>query len=365
MKSRRKNYFKYFNLFFAIAVLVFIAGCTGAPPTVPIINSFLALSPNIVVGESSTLSWSVTDATTVTIDHGVGTVDLSGTNPVNPIVTTTYTLTATNTAGIVTASVTVTVGAAYGAIDIVSDPVGAKVYLDGVYTGLVTPTVLNDIEVGIHTIKLDKFHYKIEEDDNVSVTGMTNYLHWSLTYAPPEILTLQPGSEGKDADVDDSFPNANSGSYNALWIGYSNTFAKYRTYLQFDLNPTPLPAGAVVINAYLKLHQYDFGGSGSFTVGLHKVTSGWEENFITWNNQPTSSSNAESFCAINKTFDWWREWDVSELVRGWLDSSVSNYGMLLKPTDEPANDKVGLFRSSDYITDTTKCPKLEIYYYIP
>ncbi len=39
MKSRRINYFKYFSLFFAIAVLVFIAGCSGTPPSVPIINS--------------------------------------------------------------------------------------------------------------------------------------------------------------------------------------------------------------------------------------------------------------------------------------------------------------------------------------
>ena len=38
MKSKRINYFKYFNLFFAITILVFITGCTGAPPTAPNIN---------------------------------------------------------------------------------------------------------------------------------------------------------------------------------------------------------------------------------------------------------------------------------------------------------------------------------------
>ena len=39
MKSRKITYFKYFSLFFAIAVLVFIAGCTGTPPIIPIVNS--------------------------------------------------------------------------------------------------------------------------------------------------------------------------------------------------------------------------------------------------------------------------------------------------------------------------------------
>ena len=109
MKKRIINYFKYFNLFFAIAVLVFIAGCNGTPPAVPIINSFLANPTTITIGESSALSWSVTDATTVTIDNGIGSVALTGTTAVNPTATTTYTLTASNTAGSVTATTTINV----------------------------------------------------------------------------------------------------------------------------------------------------------------------------------------------------------------------------------------------------------------
>ena len=58
---------------------------------------------------SSNLTWSVTDAVSVTIDNGIGSVDLTGTTTVSPITTTTYTLTASNSAGSVTESVTVTV----------------------------------------------------------------------------------------------------------------------------------------------------------------------------------------------------------------------------------------------------------------
>jgi len=113
MKSRRMNYFKYFSLFFVIAVLVFITGCSGTPPSVPIITSFSADPPSITIGgEFSTLSWSVTDATSVTIDHAIGSVALSGTTAVNPTTTTTYTLTAINVAGSVTAQTMVTVSSA-------------------------------------------------------------------------------------------------------------------------------------------------------------------------------------------------------------------------------------------------------------
>jgi len=112
MKRRKRTYFKYFSLFLMLITFTLITGCSGTPGAVPIINSFSADSPSITEGESSTLSWSVTDATTVTINNGVGSVALSGTTVVNPTTTTTYTLTATNTAGSVTATTTVTVGSA-------------------------------------------------------------------------------------------------------------------------------------------------------------------------------------------------------------------------------------------------------------
>ena len=130
MKKKRINYFKYFSLFFTIAVLVFIAGCTGVSPTAPIINSFSSTQSTITAGESSTLSWSVTDATSVTVNNGIGSVALAGTTAVNPTTTTTYTLTATNVTGSVTATTTVTVNS-YVLGDI--GPAGGYIFYDKGY----------------------------------------------------------------------------------------------------------------------------------------------------------------------------------------------------------------------------------------
>jgi hypothetical protein len=55
------------------------------------------------------LSWTVTNATTVTLSPGIGTVANSGTYNLTPTFTTTYTLNATNSGGSVSASTTVTV----------------------------------------------------------------------------------------------------------------------------------------------------------------------------------------------------------------------------------------------------------------
>jgi len=94
-------------------LLLFISSCGGVTPGTdpPAIDSFTASPASITEGSSSTLSWVVTGASTVSINQGIGTVDLSDSISVSPTTTTTYTLTANNSAGTITDNVTVTVGA--------------------------------------------------------------------------------------------------------------------------------------------------------------------------------------------------------------------------------------------------------------
>jgi hypothetical protein len=83
---------------------------TGAsPPTV----SLTANPASISAGNASTLSWTTTNATTTSIDNGVGAVSpvAGGSVSVSPAATTTYTLTATGPGGQASAQATVTVNA--------------------------------------------------------------------------------------------------------------------------------------------------------------------------------------------------------------------------------------------------------------
>ena len=76
------------------------------------IQQFLANPASIQAGQSSTLTWVVQNATSVSISPGIGSVNAtSGSTSVTPAQTTTYTLTATGPSGTVNQSVTVTVGA--------------------------------------------------------------------------------------------------------------------------------------------------------------------------------------------------------------------------------------------------------------
>lgn len=108
----------------AAALLLLSAGCKKKAPVAPpppppppvevkeapkaaVIGSFTAEPSTIVKGESSTLRWSVSNATSVTIDGGIGTVQASGSRVVSPTENTTYRMTATGPGGDAVAAVTV------------------------------------------------------------------------------------------------------------------------------------------------------------------------------------------------------------------------------------------------------------------
>ncbi len=96
----------------------------------PDIVSFRADPPLIFTGSSTTLTWKVTEATSVTILPDIGDVPLSGNRLISPPNNTVYTLTATNKAGTLTESVRVTVNQeTTRTIDVFSIP-GDEGYVD-------------------------------------------------------------------------------------------------------------------------------------------------------------------------------------------------------------------------------------------
>jgi peptidoglycan-associated lipoprotein len=114
-----------------LAVLVlFAAGCakkvpppppppppaptaTAPPPTAgPVIASFTAEPSTIEPGQSSTLRWSISGATDMSIDHGVGAVQSQGQRQIFPRTSTSYMLTARGPGGMDSRSVTVEVSTA-------------------------------------------------------------------------------------------------------------------------------------------------------------------------------------------------------------------------------------------------------------
>ena len=92
---------------YVVVICLVLLGCTRASPTV----SLSANPASVEHGQCATLTWSSTNASTVSIDQGVGKVDPSGSKQVCPLNSTQYTITAAGKGGSGTASTTVSVTA--------------------------------------------------------------------------------------------------------------------------------------------------------------------------------------------------------------------------------------------------------------
>jgi len=113
-------------LYGSLAMVLVGVGCkhpvTSAPPATPQANTpppparptvTLQAQPTIVQrGQSVTLTWSSTNATSLMLSEGIGTVAPQGSRPVSPADSVTYSITATGPGGSADASVHVTVTAA-------------------------------------------------------------------------------------------------------------------------------------------------------------------------------------------------------------------------------------------------------------
>lgn len=85
------------------------SGNPQPPASTPVIASFTASPATLSSGQSTQLAWTVTGATTLTLDQGIGDVTGQTTRTVAPPISTTYTLTASNSAGSASARVCVAV----------------------------------------------------------------------------------------------------------------------------------------------------------------------------------------------------------------------------------------------------------------
>ena len=115
-KSRRLA-----SLAFVLLLLILSGGCKKKAPVAPAPPPPPPPSPaaptvtisadpsTIEKGQSSTLTWSSTNATNVSIDQGIGDVSTTGSRSVSPSSSTTYTIAAKGEGGTVSATTRITV----------------------------------------------------------------------------------------------------------------------------------------------------------------------------------------------------------------------------------------------------------------
>lgn len=194
-----------------------------------------------------------------------------------------------------------------------------------------------------------------------------------------ECISLQPHNtscdNGIDAVIGDCVscgnPNSNFGSHDdmivASWTVGGNP-SNTRALLNFDLSA--VPANAVITSASLSLYHNpnslsgNIGHSqngGSNAAWLRRVTSAWTEYGVTWNSQPTTSTqNQVVLPASNSTTEDYLNIDVAALVQDIVSNPAQSFGMMIQLQTESPQRSL-LFASSDH-ANPARHPQLDVCY---
>jgi hypothetical protein len=191
-------------------------------------------------------------------------------------------------------------------------------------------------------------------------------------------MTFQPDAcRGKDTHITliNGIPSAAAANYGSIdemvpfaWTFFSNGGSDGYGRALLDFTDLQLiPQGTTVTYAYLSLYGKSTsntapqGNSGANSCYVQRVTSSWDENTVTWNTQP-STTTTNQVSLPGSTSQW--NYDVIDLNITTLVQDIINlppasrYGFMIRLQDETYYKSL-IFASSDN-TDSSKHPKLRI-----
>lgn len=160
-----------------------------------------------------------------------------------------------------------------------------------------------------------------------------------------------------DCMVMDYSPDVNHNSF-GLWIGFeTNPSFEERSLIQFDLSS--IPSGAIIQDAEMKLTYATTQETTTFNI--HRLTSSWSENTITWNTTYSYiSTSYGSMTAWHTSPEIYVPLDAA--VTDWIENGYNNYGVLLKWKSGSGNCN---FESKETASTSGEEPSLEVTYTIP
>ena len=173
-----------------------------------------------------------------------------------------------------------------------------------------------------------------------------------------EIGNLNRGTEtfypSDDAYTSMHSPDVNTGSAELMDIrnrydGMSNDWEKDLLII-FDISS--ISSGTLIKSAILKIYYYQWSQTNPVDreLTLHRITSNWDEETVTWNARPSHAPEVTSSAAVPGSLGQWMEWDVTDDVQDFVNGAETNYGWQIM--DETnwggANIPLSKFRSKEY-----------------
>lgn len=199
-------------------------------------------------------------------------------------------------------------------------------------------------------------------------TSCSKESHFEVTTDSTTIAKIyQPNSiVGKDAMIQSFLADTvflNSRYMAALAWTNGGNFNSSRVLIEFDFSDIPIQTQ--IDSATLSLFWVSEGNltgqTGENAFSIYKVTQSWQENSVTWNNQP--ATNTDNSVSVPKSISGEQSYidiNVTTLVQDMINNPSENHGFMIK-LDEEFPYKLVIVASSDH-PDQNKHPKLVVYY---
>jgi len=187
----------------------------------------------------------------------------------------------------------------------------------------------------------------------------------SYSPVPPAGATTTTFIASRDNYLKQSAPSTVQGG-STLSVGFTPNNTT-RTVVYFDLST--IPVGSIVTSAAFQAYRVGGNNNTQFFTN-HKLNTGlFVENQVTWNNWSTGNAwpvagggnfsareDSVSVTSVKKYYSW----NAGNMAQSWVNTPVTNYGMLLKGA--------GVLNKAHTFDDRTiagKQPKLTVTYIVP
>jgi hypothetical protein len=181
--------------------------------------------------------------------------------------------------------------------------------------------------------------------------------NWSTVVLPDRLYSIA------DATVLQAAPSYNFGSTTDMWVGYDHCEPAQITRSLIRFDTSAIPPGTSISQARLSIYLTNSCDIGERThrVAARVVTGNWSESTVTWNSQPGFGAEYGSTSIPSRS--WGRyQIDVTSLVRGWVNGTISNRGLILRSNESSGTDSARLGFRTREMTGTTYDPYLTITY---
>ncbi len=194
----------------------------------------------------------------------------------------------------------------------------------------------------------------------VFMTGLKLYLNgFAIFESQPDSTT------GKDTYIRQNSNTTNFNTAGTLLIGKDSSGRDLRTIIEFNVSNLSL---STILSAKLQVNMFFASANDNITINVYRLTSAWNSSQATWSNASSTqlwNSNGGDYTGLISSVVFSNisqlyNFTITDVVRGWINGSYTNYGIILISSDAATGNRREI-DSSESSTASAR-PKLIVDY---